>query len=264
MTLHSEDEGPPAKRLSQLLLDLCAQQLSVAPDDDYEGYLREHVQPGWIEDHVRTFRWYWPLLEGSRNVLDWGCRHGPDSVLIRACSDDIELHGCDTARPDQYRVLRDFSRMHYRQLATPVVIPYDDRSFDAVVAAGVLEHVPSDWQSLAELYRILRPGGRLIVTYLPNTMSVIERRHRLKREATVGHDRLYSRRGMQRALLHTGFRPVTGILYQTFAWQRQARAVFGDGVGARRAAAVLRTALPVHVVRSGTLCFVAERCESMR
>ena len=43
-------------------------------------------------------------------------------------------------------------------------MPYDDGSFDVVVASEILEHVPQDDQAIAELVRILAPGGILAIT----------------------------------------------------------------------------------------------------
>jgi len=42
-------------------------------------------------------------------------------------------------------------------------IPYDDASFDVVYCSHVLEHVADDRRALRELYRILRPGGWMVV-----------------------------------------------------------------------------------------------------
>lgn len=43
-------------------------------------------------------------------------------------------------------------------------MPYRDGSFDLVTCLDVLEHTPDDVQALAELRRVTRPGGHLIVT----------------------------------------------------------------------------------------------------
>jgi SAM-dependent methyltransferase len=43
-------------------------------------------------------------------------------------------------------------------------LPFPDGSFDAVVAAEVLEHIPDDERAMAEIARIVRPGGKVAVT----------------------------------------------------------------------------------------------------
>src|SRR5207247_663026 len=43
-------------------------------------------------------------------------------------------------------------------------LPFADESFDKVIAAEVMEHVPDDVGALRELTRVLRPGGVLAVT----------------------------------------------------------------------------------------------------
>ncbi len=43
-------------------------------------------------------------------------------------------------------------------------LPFDDGTFDRVIAAEVLEHIPEDRGAISELARVLRPGGTLAVT----------------------------------------------------------------------------------------------------
>ncbi|MGU3503177.1 class I SAM-dependent methyltransferase [Mycobacterium sp. C31M] len=43
-------------------------------------------------------------------------------------------------------------------------LPYADGTFDCVIASEILEHVPSDDAAIAELVRVLKPGGALAVT----------------------------------------------------------------------------------------------------
>ena len=74
-----------------------------------------------------------------------------------------------------------------------------DRSFDAVICSHVLEHVPCDSAAIAELYRILRPGGWLMVQVpLPSGRlvtdedpSITSPSERARRFGQADHLRLY-------------------------------------------------------------------------
>lgn len=45
-----------------------------------------------------------------------------------------------------------------------LALPYADATFDVVIASEILEHVPADEAAIAELVRVLKPGGKLAVT----------------------------------------------------------------------------------------------------
>lgn len=191
--------------LAATLRNLYDRQRALVPDDDY---FRQHAAEQFLAGTLRVFRFYEPYLPRAGRILDWGCHHAPDACLMRvALGGAIELHGCDVLAGSAYPVFYEYSGLRYVQLTHPVRTPYEDGAFDAVVASGVLEHVPMDYESLKEMYRILRPGGRLIVAYLPNRWSVEEWRLR-RRDRAFAHQRLYSLRHLRSMLLHSGFRPL--------------------------------------------------------
>ncbi|MFP5579207.1 MAG: class I SAM-dependent methyltransferase, partial [Acidimicrobiia bacterium] len=45
-----------------------------------------------------------------------------------------------------------------------VFLPFPDDTFDRIIAAEVLEHIPDDEGAIAELHRVLKPGGTIAVT----------------------------------------------------------------------------------------------------
>lgn len=45
-----------------------------------------------------------------------------------------------------------------------LALPYPDGAFDTVIASEILEHIPEDGTAIAELARVLKPGGTLAVT----------------------------------------------------------------------------------------------------
>jgi SAM-dependent methyltransferase len=72
-------------------------------------------------------------------------------------------------------------------------LPFADAEFDRVVAAEVLEHIPEDEAAIAELVRVLRPGGTMAVTvprWLPERIcwALSDAYH----EVEGGHVRIYT------------------------------------------------------------------------
>jgi SAM-dependent methyltransferase len=50
-------------------------------------------------------------------------------------------------------------------------LPFEGESFDFVVCVHVLEHIPDDRKALAELFRVLRPGGQAILQVPPSDLE---------------------------------------------------------------------------------------------
>lgn len=147
-------------------------------------------------------------LAAGQRVLDWGCRHGAMSWLARRdVGASLELHGCDVCDTDEYADFHRLSGLAYQRIEHPWRLDYADASFDAVIAAGTLEHVPNDGESLTELWRVIKPDGALLVTHLPNAGSWSEWLSRRLFPAQA-HARRYRLAAFRERLLHHGFEPM--------------------------------------------------------
>jgi len=94
------------------------------------------------------------------------------------------------------------------QVADIGELPYPDGHFDTVLASEILEHVPADDRAIAELVRVLAPGGVLAVTvprWLPERIcwALSDAYH-----ANIGgHIRIYRADALQAKLERAGLVP---------------------------------------------------------
>jgi len=147
------------------------------------------------------FRWF-PVGPGDR-VLDLGCGGGRHAY--EAYRRGADVIACDTSPSELATVatmtaaMRAAGEVAGPAQARPVAgdaraLPFGSDVFDRVVAAEVLEHIPDDQRALAEIARVLRPGGLLAVTvpaWLPERIC-----WRLSDEyhnVPGGHVRIYTR-----------------------------------------------------------------------
>ncbi len=96
---------------------------------------------------------------GSR-VLDVGAGSCPYRSLFQHC----EYRSHDFARlpPEELTGGAGYGRIDY--VSDILAIPIPDSSFDVLLCTEVLEHVPEPIPAVREFARILRPGGRLLLT----------------------------------------------------------------------------------------------------
>jgi ubiquinone/menaquinone biosynthesis C-methylase UbiE len=105
-------------------------------------------------------------VPAGATVLDAGC--GPGNLLPEFARRFRRVVAMD-ASPGMLRVARSravsFGNVEYRA-GDIEALPFADASIDLVCSAGVIEYLPRVDRVLAEMYRVLRPGGMLI---LPTT-----------------------------------------------------------------------------------------------
>jgi SAM-dependent methyltransferase len=168
---------------------------------------------------VLTVRYDWLGLGPGDLLLDLGCGGGRHA--FEAARRGARVVAVDFERAELKDVVGMFSAMaddgELDGGALGVAVngdacrlPFPDGAFDRVIAAEVLEHIVDDERALAELARVLRPGGTLAATvpaWLPERVcwALSEEYHAPFVEG--GHVRIYGEPELRRKLRDAGLRP---------------------------------------------------------
>ncbi|MEZ4365060.1 MAG: class I SAM-dependent methyltransferase [Kofleriaceae bacterium] len=107
----------------------------------------------------------------GRIVLDAGCGAGGYLRALRARG--VEAFGLEYSAAKVAAYQADGGEPTWIQVGDLRATPYPDGRFDVVLLNEVLEHVPDERAALRELYRVLRPGGHLLV-FSPNRLYPLE------------------------------------------------------------------------------------------
>jgi SAM-dependent methyltransferase len=139
----------------------------------YEAYdaLREANEPVEFSYRLHEFRSF-----VGRRVLDVGCGNG--YVLSRFAREGARTTGIDLTRRAVELSSRRFELMGLPgafTVGSAEDLPFPDEAFDGVTSMGVLHHTPDTPRAIAEVRRVLRPGGRLIVMFYHRNSAVYRR-----------------------------------------------------------------------------------------
>ncbi len=197
-----------------------------------------------------------PALPGP-DVLNAGS--GAGSLTLKLVDAGLRVTSTD-ASPELCDWTREALRRRGADAANPVVpgdvqsLDLPDRSFDAAVCAEVLEHLDDDDAALAGLWRVLRPGGVLLVTVPANPYRYDWT------DQWAGHRRRYTVEMLRDRMRAAGFTepdvrgwgfPLTGLYHRQVyrrALRRRLDAGGGrviDGAPPRLVARVVRAALEI-------------------
>jgi SAM-dependent methyltransferase len=159
--------------------------------------------------------WAWrrrrALLLGEarrgERVLDLGCGAGRFVAALRDAG--AEPVGVELAAAALERARRNVPGADLRLVEPGGALPLGHGEVDLVWCSEVLEHVPDTVAFLTEVRRVLRRGGRLVVTVPDHgrlrRLLIALARHDAHYDPLGQHVRFYTRESLARALHATGF-----------------------------------------------------------
>ena len=165
--------------------------------------IKNIFKPGYIEAFaLRTsIREFSSELSGV--CLDVGCGSMPYKQFFNQCESYVGLeYESDIAK-------KSFSPDFFYD---GVTFPFESDSFDSLVSFEVMEHVDDIEVFFSEIVRVLKPGGKMIVS-VPFCWMEHEKPNDYRRYTKIGLERYLEKKGFEVELS----RKTTGALYSTLA-----------------------------------------------
>ncbi len=106
----------------------------------------------------------------SGHILEIGSGEG---YGIEYLSSKADRYTAIDKFPSQYNLSdSDKKKVHFHQMTVPPLKNIADNTFDFAVSFQVIEHIKDDDFFIREIYRVLKPGGKLILTTPNRKMSI--------------------------------------------------------------------------------------------
>ncbi len=123
--------------------------------------------------HQRLLKAYFaaqPYIKGD--LLEVGCGEGRGVELLAPLADSYLA--LDKITEVIEKLSKKYDNVHFQQAVVPPFSGVASNSFDQVVSFQVIEHIRDDKFYLEEIYRVLRPGGKAIIS-TPNIQKTLSR-----------------------------------------------------------------------------------------
>ncbi len=123
--------------------------------------------------HQRLLKAYYLSLEYiSGDVLEVGCGEGRGIELIAPNASSFT--GIDKISQVIENLKTAFPKGDFQQMVIPPFSGLKNNTYDVVVSFQVIEHIKNDRKYLKEIHRVLKPGGKALIT-TPNIKMSLSR-----------------------------------------------------------------------------------------
>lgn len=161
-------------------------------------------------------------LKAGDKVLDVGCGDGFFLYLISALPIKLTLVGFDNDKRILTIARKNLANRRFRLVyGDAAAMPFAENSFNHAIMTEVLEHVKNEKKALSEVYRILKPNGKLVLTVpsynfpflwdplnwiLQNIFGIHISGTNIFAGIWARHLRLYNRENLQELINNAGFK----------------------------------------------------------
>jgi ubiquinone/menaquinone biosynthesis C-methylase UbiE len=106
----------------------------------------------------------------SGKVLEIGTGSGYGIEIISPVADEFVT--VDKFETSALEKIKGHDNVKFIQMNIPPLVGLEDNSFDFAISFQVIEHIKKDHDFIKEIHRVLKPGGKFIVTTPNKTMSI--------------------------------------------------------------------------------------------
>jgi ubiquinone/menaquinone biosynthesis C-methylase UbiE len=143
-------------------------------------------------------------IASQDRVLDLGCGAGDLTGDLAGMAASVV--GVDVAEAALRRARRRHPGIPFLRAELDAALPLDDNAFDVVWSSEVIEHVADTARWLSEVRRVLRPGGRLLLTTPSHDRLKLVVGGLERYSAPLGdHLHLYTARSLRQVLVEFAF-----------------------------------------------------------
>lgn len=145
-------------------------------ESKYDSWHASHVEDNDISTPWHNFIRSVIRMEdiSDKVVLEIGCgRGGFSNYLLQEYPSIQKLYACDYSESALAIGMQKVSATRKVEWLKEDIqsLTFCDQTFDTIISSETIEHVPLPLEALGELYRVLKPGGRLILT-CPNYFNL--------------------------------------------------------------------------------------------
>ncbi len=190
-------------------------------------YFNRHRKSKWAYGGYWRHDYKYQLAEIKKirpgRLIDIGCGPGAFLQLVQSSFPDIQLNALDLSEEMVQETRRRLSDTAVATVGDSEHMPLDDSQYQTVTCNMSIHHYPHPQRALNEMYRILTPGGYLLLNDM-DCIAPIRWMANLVFPLLPGGDvRMYARQETENMVRKAGFREITYRKISPFSFQCIAR-----------------------------------------